>query len=367
MSSSPLRVTFYCADQNPHRDRSLGITGYTQGLLAELQRSHEVALRAVVSKSSAAPPAGIPTSRIPFATDWTLGRLLSDHLHPLFRRTERADLWHYPKGFLPLIARVDAPAVATVHDTILQHYADHYPGTRSRADFGYWLHMSRRSIASADLILTVSDFSRGAILAFAERHKLACPPVHVTYQGTRFEHTAPDAENAKRDYVLHLASPLPHKKTRWLLETWEQLQRAGDELPELQLVGAIDTASAAVLARLAHAALRPAMNAEELARCMAQARALILPSEIEGFGLPAVEAYMLGTPVVFVAATAVAEIIGSGVPGFFEFDRESFHQALADVLAMDTAAIGERRQRLQEKYAWENCAAETLKAYRSAL
>ena len=44
---------------------------------------------------------------------------------------------------------------------------------------------------------------------------------------------------------------------------------------------------------------------------------LLLPSEIEGFGLPALEAYYLSTPVVYVRGTAVEEILGERSPGGF--------------------------------------------------
>ena len=118
MNSSPLAVTFYCADQNPHRDRSLGITSYTRGLLTHLQENHGIALSAVTSRSSFAIPGGVSEQRLSFRTDSMPGRLLADHLHPLFARSHAA-LWHYPKGFLPAVARPAAPAVCTVHDTIL--------------------------------------------------------------------------------------------------------------------------------------------------------------------------------------------------------------------------------------------------------
>ena len=47
---------------------------------------------------------------------------------------------------------------------------------------------------------------------------------------------------------------------------------------------------------------RPFLEDSALLSAYLKARALILPSEIEGFGLPALEAYYLGTPVCFVKA-----------------------------------------------------------------
>ena len=367
MNSAPLSVTFYCADQNPHRDRSLGITSYTQGLLSELQGRPEIALSAMISRTSFAPAAGIAATVLPFATDNMVGRLLADHLHPLAGRSQQSRIWHYPKGFLPLLARVPGPVVATIHDTILQYYADHYPGTRNPLDFAYWLHVLKRSIARADLLLTVSEFSRRAILQFAERHKLACPGIDVTFQGSRFEEAGLCDGASKGDYVLHLASPLLHKRTGWLLATWQQLQRAGRELPELRMVGTVDQSSAEVLTKLRRVTLSGALQSHALAELIAKARALIFPSEVEGFGLPAVEAYVLGTPVVFVAKTAVAEILSDEVPGAFVFEVASFEHALKEVLNLPAPEVRRHGERLRQSYAWADCATRTLQAYRRLL
>src|SRR5437870_9180060 len=99
MRKSPISVCFYCADQNTHRDRSRGITTYTLGLMSRLNKS--VTLRAIVSKSSVDVPNGIERVTLPFRSDHLLGRLAADHIHPLFIRKQRPDIWHYPKGFLP--------------------------------------------------------------------------------------------------------------------------------------------------------------------------------------------------------------------------------------------------------------------------
>ncbi len=123
----PSSVCFYCADQNLHSDRSLGITNYTLGLLVALKKSGAMELRAVSSKSSPALPDGIANTILPFATDNIPGRLLADDFYPLLARRMNANVWHYPKGFLPLRLQVRQPKVGTIADTILQFYADKYP------------------------------------------------------------------------------------------------------------------------------------------------------------------------------------------------------------------------------------------------
>ena len=85
------------------------------------------------------------------------------------------------------------------------------------------------------------------------------------------------------------------------------------------------------------------------------ARALILPSEIEGFGLPALEAYYLGTPVCFVRGTSVEEVLGVATcKGGFSLDQpESLFSALAEVMRMSPGEVRECGLKLREVYAAE--------------
>jgi hypothetical protein len=107
------------ADQNPHRDRSRGISVYTQALA----RRGDVELACIASPSSLQGPASGPPA-LRFRSDHLLGRVAADQLHDRCGGV-RADLWHYPKGFLPLFGRGRAPRAGTLHDTIVDWYAQH--------------------------------------------------------------------------------------------------------------------------------------------------------------------------------------------------------------------------------------------------
>ncbi len=358
-----MRVGFYLADQNPQRDRTLGVTGYTDGLLRALQRHREIELAGLVSKGSFAPTSLAQRQTLPFSTAGAIGRILSDNFHPAVSHLQ-ADVWHYPKGHLPVVRRFAAPCIGTVHDVILQHYADHYPGERPALAYTYWLGVLKRSIARFDSILTISQFSAQAIRKFCERHRLRCPPMEVTYEG--FHVTRPPGTAAeKEDYVLHLASREPHKRTGTLLDFWRKLSSHEVNLPKLKLVGNLRPADARTAQANPRFELCGRLPRPELETAIARARAVVLPSEIEGFGLPAVEAYALGTPVVFVAETAVAEILGPQTPGSFQLESlESFHAALSEVLGLDAGTITQQAERLAQRYSWSACAEATVASYR---
>lgn len=367
MSKLPSIVCFYCADQNLHRDRSRGITRYAYGLLSHLRDAKMFALMALVSKSSFAIPDGIERLTLPFRTDHLMGRLVTDHLHPLIAPRTAAEIWHYPKGFLPFGPQIKAKRVGTIADVMLQFDADHHPESRSRWAFLYWLEVLKHSIRKLDLILTISEFSKQAILEFCDRHQLKCPPIVVTYLGVEVARPATAASNTKEDYVLHLASKLPYKGTTWLLEQWATLASTRSDLPLLKLVGDLDARAASLLSKMTNVTLVPPVPREALEKLIANARALLLPSEIEGFGIPAVEAYLLGTPVAYAKETALEEIVGSGSPGGFHRERDSFQIGLREALNMDRAAIEKKGAALKLQYRWDDCVRRTLDAYRTLL
>ena len=82
------------------------------------------------------------------------------------------------------------------------------------------------------------------------------------------------------------------------------------------------------------------------------AKAVILPSEIEGFGLPALEGYFLGTPVCYVNNTSVSEILACATTkgGFDLSDRGSFFAALEEVSSMPHEEVRDCGVKLRREY-----------------
>ncbi len=361
MIFSPPSVAFYLADQNPHRDRSRGITGYSLQLAEALERLSRVELRYLTSKSSAAPARSDHSRCLPVATDGPILRLAVDHLHGPF--LPPATLCHYPKGFLPFFLP-STPRVTTIHDTIIQHYVDHYPAARSRSAGAYWSHLLRYSIARSDHVITVSEFSRRAILSFCDRFAIRPPPITVTYQGCFDDPVATNRTAKQTNQVVALASPLPHKKIDRLLELWRLFETRHPDHPGLLLVGDLTPHQKMLASSCRNVQSQTIPTTSELLETFASARALIFPSEIEGFGLPALEATFVGTPVVFVEETATAEILDHpAIGGFSHADPDSFESAVAAVLSMSPDTARELAARLREKYAWRKIAERTLAVY----
>ncbi len=366
--SAPIYIQAYLADQNPGYDRSFGISRMSHVVLETLQAGGQVKIEAIISKTSQQAPAGVGAAQtLPWGTRGKWVRLLTDHLHPLFRRHSAAiDLHYFPKGYLPLLDGFCSPSVVTIHDTIIQYDEDHYPQWRKRWEYAYWAMVLKHTLRKANRILTVSEFSKQQIYQFMDRHGIPRKEITVTYEPCLYEAIPQPDAAFKGNYVIHLASCEPHKRTTYLVRWWHEAETQGRHLPTLHLIGTVPPEVLPLLASSCNIVKQPFLEDAALQAAYLAARALILPSEIEGFGLPALEAYYLGTPVCFVKGTSVEEILSVATHkgGFALESIDSFLEALDEVMQMSAQEVRECGLKLRETYAAEMVAEKMVAEFR---
>lgn len=359
-------MSVYLADQHPGKDRSYGISRMSQMMLAAIQAQSGVVIDSIVSATSQRAPAGSVTA-LPWGTKRKWARLLTDHGHPMLgRRGGKSDVFYFPKGYLPLLSGFCRPSVVTIHDAIVQYDADHYPQWRSRWAYAYWGWMLKHTLLRADRVLTVSESAKRQILEFMARYGIQAKEVTVTYEPCAYENIPQPHAPAKENYVVHLASTEPHKRTAHLVRWWHEAEQAGRELPMLQLIGSVPPEVMPLLANSHSIMKRPFLEEEALQAAYRGAKALILPSEIEGFGLPALEAYYLGTPVCFVNGTSVEEVLAVVTDkGGFSLERAgSLFEALEEVMRMTPGEVRACGIALRETYASQKVADRMMTVFR---
>jgi glycosyltransferase involved in cell wall biosynthesis len=84
----------------------------------------------------------------------------------------------------------------------------------------------------------------------------------------------------------------------------------------------------------------PYLSEPELQRLYRKAKALLIPSLMEGFGIPVLEAMASGTPVISSSATSLPEVGGAAPEYCDPYDAADICKVLTRVLADDDLRAG---------------------------
>lgn len=93
---------------------------------------------------------------------------------------------------------------------------------------------------------------------------------------------------------------------------------------------------------------------------------MALPSHLEGFGIPVLEAQRAGVPLCVAQAGALREVAGEDVPAFAPDDVEGCVAALRAAMRTPDDVLEERARRAN-RFSWDRSAQVWFGAWRAAL
>jgi glycosyltransferase involved in cell wall biosynthesis len=218
-------------------------------------------------------------------------------------------------------------------------------------------------LAKAGAIGTISEFSRQTLL---DQPETSCSNIFLMPPALQAEHETraaltPD-EHAlipHGEYLFFPANFWPHKNHRGLLQALRILKQKHGMTPPLVLTGAADR-FASLAADFPDLDLRHFgyLRGELVGELMARAAAMPFFSFYEGFGIPLLEAFHCGTPVVCGQGTSLPEIGGDAVLYADPYDPEEMAEVLYRVLSdagLRRILADRGRQRLA-LFSWERSA-----------
>jgi glycosyltransferase involved in cell wall biosynthesis len=373
----PLRVGF---DATPAVRQGGGIGRYTRELLRALAGAdRETQYRLFYASPPGAPRHALPhlppnfTVRpLPFDDVW-LARVWHRAQVPIPVEwiTGGIDLFHSPDFTLPPTRR-GTRTLLTVHD--LSFARD--PESAAPVLRAYLNQVVPRSVARADHVLADSAATRADLIDLYDT-----PPdkISVLYSGVNevFQPVRdPAALGAVRSryglgdapFILAVGTLQPRKNYPRLIQAFARL--GGADL-SLVIAGGRGWLYDSIFAeverlRLGGRVIFPGFVADEdLPTLYSAALVLAYPSNYEGFGLPILEAFACGTPVVTSTASCLPEVAGDAALLVSPTDVEALADALGRAVA-DTALraqlirAGAERARL---FSWQEAARRLLELY----
>ncbi len=217
------------------------------------------------------------------------------------------------------IVRMDCPVVATLHDALpIKH--PQWCSERLRKTKN-WLQ--KKAARKADHVIALSHFAIDELVACfgIDERRVSVVPCGVG--DAWFDASDPQAQAAtlarhglRPGYFLTVGTLQPRKNIGTLLDAWLALPAAVRGERQLVIVGAPGWRCQALVARLQ--ALRQAgagviwldrlAGDEALRHVYRGAGVFVFPSLYEGFGIPVLEAFASGVPVVCSNSSALPEV-----------------------------------------------------------
>lgn len=251
------------------------------------------------------------------------------------------DLLHVPYFNVPIF--YPGRMVVTIHDLTILHF------DTGKASTHPWVLYKLRRIGYR-LVLWMGLSQVRKIIAVSETTKkdivqsLGIDPnkIIVTYEGVDLKKSTGKRLNPD-DYFLYVGNAYPHKNLDVLMKTGVRVVYVGKNDYFYQKLH-----------------IKPmTVTDSELANLYSHAKALVFPSLMEGFGLPAIEALSFGCPVVCSDIPIFHEILGDNAMYFNPKDVNDLKRKLT--------SLPKKQVVLDARFDWKEMAKQTLELYGNAV
>jgi glycosyltransferase involved in cell wall biosynthesis len=274
------------------------------------------------------------------------------------------DVFLSPDGYLPLRSKI--PSIAVFHDLNFEHHPEDYPFLER----SYYKYFFPRYAKKAARLATVSEFSREDII-----NKYQTNPDHIDVVncGVRSSFKPLNPEEIQKtkkefsehkDYFIYVGSIQSRKNIANLIRAFNLYKRITSSDDKLLLVGASKWTSKELKNAYRNSPYKGdiqftgRVNDEKISRLMASAKALLLVSKLEGFGIPIVEAFHCEVAVITSNITSMPEVAGEAALLVDPNSIDSIAKAMISLNNNDliqTQLINKARIQRQ-KYSWQKTA-----------
>lgn len=299
---------------------------------------------------------------------------------------ENMDVFFSPSVYTYFPLPLGLRAVVTIHDAIAERFPGlTVPSARARL---FWRLKVRLALFQARRILTVSEYAARDVNRI---HRVPRERIDIAVEAPAREfiprsHPEVLAEARLRGlregdrWFIYVGGFNPHKNVSAIVAAHAEIVRElKDGPPHLFLVGTLDGDVFHADIESIERAIRGAGTAalvhftgfvpdEPLSALHSGAIALLLPSEVEGFGLPAVEAAACGAPVIATEQSPLPQLLDGGGIFITPSDKRALAVAMHRLATDDGErdAMGARALGRARSLSWSSAADAAMSSLRVA-
>ncbi len=304
---------------------------------------------------------GPPTRHITLFVPWF------EMVIPYLLKKHKADLFVSTDGHIPL--RGKTPCLSVIHDINFYHFPEQLPFAVRK----YYNYFFPRFARKAQRITTVSEYTKKDLVT---NYGIKPSKIDVALNGVNSAYKPlPESENINtrntytqgEDYFLFIGLIIPRKNLRRLIEAYFEYRKSGNKDIKLLVVGNKKWWSASDQAFVNSSVFGTdvifvgRLGAEDLHRVLSAAFALTFVPLFEGFGIPVLEAFACGTPVIASRVTSIPEVGGDAVLYCNPLEVKSIANALETLAGDETlrqTLVNKGLERVKQ-FSWD----QTAKAF----
>lgn len=291
---------------------------------------------------------------------------LSLPLHLLTHKYNH-DVFFAPAHYSPPIT--NSKLVVTIHDLAYEYY----PELFLKKDLYKLKKWTRKSVARASRVIAVSEATKRDVVNLygADPDKIVV--VHNGYDQARFHPKVKINSKAlskykinQSKYLLYVGTIQPRKNVIKLVQAFHLLKEANAYDGKLVIAGnpgwlsdpSIRSTRTSKYSK--DIILTGYIPQDDLPSMYKQADAYILPSLMEGFGIPLLESMAVGTPVAAADNSSLPEVVGTAGELFDPHDSSDIAESIKKLLS-SREEYSKKSLKQAIKFSWHKSAIKTLK------
>lgn len=284
----------------------------------------------------------------------------------------KCDVFWSPHFNFPIFPIRAKKKVVTIHD--VNHLTGISPISFLKKKYSSILYDN--AVKKADLIFTVSEFSKSEILKYTNTESEKIKVVYCGVDAPFFEDFKENSLRLPNDFILYIGNVKPHKNLIVLLKAYNALSNQLKEEYKLLIVGKKDgfiTEDNQINEFIKSNQLERNViftghvTDLDLPLYYQNASLFVFPSLYEGFGLPVLEALAAKTMVISSNASSLPEIGGEAVIYFDPKNDIELSQKIKDCLENKVSIEIEKRAVQLDKFTWKKSIKNHLKVFRNIL